>query len=184
METAIESYSRQRRQLKPAELAALYHAAALDIRALVAAAESSRDLAIVSIRAAVEARLAVGMKLLEIKEAFSGEFDAWLEGHCAEWFSRASAYRWMATVRDLKAALASDDPTFEELKRAQLAAETLPRPWSDSTSPGPAPLFHLRLSLNAPPPEDWAPADRQDFLQQAKPVAELYARVQAIEEAA
>ena len=87
-------------------------------------------------------------------------------------------------MRDLKVALGKDDPSFEELKRAQLAAETLPRPWNPAAGPGssPAPLFQIRLSLNAPPPEEWDSKDRKEFLEKAKPVAELYERVRAIEE--
>lgn len=169
------------RSLKPAQRAEAFKAAANEIHSLVESANQSRDAAIVAIHSACDTRLRVGVRLLDLKEQFAGEFNEWLEGYCSQWFSPASAFRWMAKVRDLKLALGKAEPTFEELKKAQLAAETLPQPWSEQTQgTRPAPFF--RITIGATPPEEWDPIARREFLEEAKIVVALYERVRAIEE--
>jgi len=134
---------------------------------------------------AFETRLAVGLRLTEYRRRFAGEFDDWLEGYCSDCFSRATAYRWMAKVADLKRALGADEPTFEELKRAQLAAETLPEPIGEGSKPGEVPPFRLKFEIpSSVQIEQWEPGIRREFIAQAKPLVEIYHRALALEAAA
>lgn len=178
--------SKLRRKQDVEERAQEYRVAAEEIRVAREGAMQARDLAIAAICDANTRALTVGTKLLEYQERFQGDFDEWLDGYCAEWFSRRTAYRYMAKVRDLKAALGTDEPTLEQMKKALIASEILPE--SDggggNGSSGTAPIFRLKLDLAGPPPEKWDPADRRDFLTRAKPVVDLYQRLQAVEEAA
>lgn len=177
--------AKERRKLSAADRALEFHTAAEDIRSLREAAVQARDLAIAAMCDANTRALTVGTRLLEYQERFQGDFDEWLDGYCSEWFSRRSAYRWMAKVRDLRAVLGNDDPTLEELKKALIASEVLP---SASASAGTGsiepPLFRLKLDVNGPPPEEWDATDRREFLTRAQPVVDLYERVRAAEEAA
>ncbi|MES2570579.1 MAG: hypothetical protein V4710_11065 [Verrucomicrobiota bacterium] len=183
MELAIIPLGSGRSRLNPAERVRVFQEAAQAIRALNDEAEKSRGAALTAIHSACNARLAVGIKLLEIKTAFSGDFDEWLEGYCSEWFSRRSAYRWIAVVNDLKATLGSPDPTFKQLCDAQRAIELLPEPFStEETKPANStPLFRIAFSVNTTPPQEWSSHQRREFLEKSKPIVELYAQVAAAE---
>lgn len=175
-----------RRRLTPEQRGASFRAAAEAVAALCTQAASTRDFAIAAIGRACDARLTVGLKLIELKEQFAGDFDDWLEGYCGHLFHRSTAYRWIGKVRDLQVATGKPDPTFEDLKRAMLAAELLPEPCPEPGTGGehPQPLFRLRFDLSDTAPEKWQPATRREFLERAKPVVELYERVRAAENAA
>jgi hypothetical protein len=176
---------RERRKLDAGGRISEYRTAAEEVRQLRTAMEQGRDFAIAAMCDANTRALQLGTKLIEWQERFQGDFDEWLENYCEEFFSRASAYRWIAKVRVLRLVLGKEKPTFEELKSALIASEVLPEPRPEhSASALPPPLFRLKLDVNGPPPEEWAPVDRKEFLERAKPIVDLYERVRAAEEAA
>jgi hypothetical protein len=183
METhRLPDTSRPRRRLAIPDRVAEFRAAAEQIGALASEAAQRRDLAIVSIHAAMEARLKVGVRLIELSERFAGEFQAWLEGYCSDLFHFTTAFRWMAKVRDLKLALGKEEPTFEELKKAQQAAETLPEAVGAAPAKQPEPPpFRLRLEIPGNP-KDWEPGIRREFISQAKPIVDLYNQAIQIQE--
>jgi hypothetical protein len=183
--TRLPDTSRPRRRLTIPDRIAEFRDAAQEIGALASVAAQHRDFALSAIHAAMEARLKVGLRLLELSDTFAGDFDDWIAGYCSEHFSRPTAYRWMAKVRDLKIVLGKEDPTFEELKRAQQAADTLPEAigtGGNATHAEPPP-FRLRLEIPGNP-ELWEPGIRREFIAQAKPVVDIYNRAIAIEDAA
>lgn len=148
-------------------------------------AEQARDLTISSAKLAISRAIAVGELLLERTEVFAGDFTEWLENYCGERLSRSTAYNYMKAVR-YKDALGDDCPEFATLKELYVAAGILPPPSSGETgeSRPAAPLFRLKLDVNGPPPEQWEPIQRRDFLQKAQQVVDLYERVKALEDAA
>lgn len=182
--TTAERGKLRRRQSEPERIAE-YRAAAAEVSQLRVEMEQARDFAIAAMASANKRAFILGTKLIELQERFQGDFDEWLDLWCAEYFSRATAYRWIRKVRDLRAVLGNDNPSLEELKKALIASEVLPEPSPDgAASTAPAPLFRLKLDLAGPTPDLWPPADRRDFLTRAKPVVDLYERVRAAEEAA
>lgn len=170
--------------LTPAERAAAYTAAAERAFALVQSAEEARDLTISHAKLAITRAIAIGEFLVEMAEVFSGDFDEWLEGHCAERISRATAYRYIKAVR-YRAALGDECPEFATLKDLFIAAGILPAPSSGESSeqkPSP-PIFRLRFEMNASgDPVEWEPVVRREFIAKARPIAELLQKAIAAEE--
>jgi len=149
--------------------------------------EHHRDTCIAASRLAIERAIAAGTLLLELRENLRGEFDDWLEAYRAgdEAFPcRATCYNYMKAVR-FRETLEDECPEFASLKELYIAAGILPPPPAPDDAQRPAqPLFRLALAVNGPPPEEWEPMQRRDFLQRAKPVVDLYDRVKAAEAAA
>jgi hypothetical protein len=172
--------------LTPAERAAAYTAAAARAFALVQSAEEARDLTISHAKLAITRAVAIGEFLIEMAEVFSGDFDEWLEGYCAERISRPTAYRYMKAVR-YQHALGDDCPEFSTLKDLFIAAGILPAPTSgegEGQKPSP-PIFRLRFEINASGnPGEWEPVVRREFIAKAKPIAELLEKAIAAEEEA
>lgn len=148
--------------------------------------EQSRDLCIVSARTAIEYAIVTGELLIIARERHRGEFLTWLEIYCKDEsgdpvFSQKTAQNYMRAVK-FKATLGEECPEFASLKELFIAAGILPAPETpDSITRPDAPLFKLQFALNAPPPEEWQPMDRREFLERAKPVVDLYERVRLAE---
>lgn len=164
-----------------------YSGLALRLADLHRDCERHRDTCIAASRLAIERAIAAGDLLLELREKLRGEFDDWLDAYRAgddAFPCRATCYNYMKAVR-FRAALDDDCPEFASLKELYIAAGILPPPpGSDDTHRPAAPLFRLALAVNGPPPEEWEPLQRRDFLQRAQPVVDLFNRVKAAEAAA
>jgi hypothetical protein len=133
---------------------------------------------------AVDHAIAAGELLLAERENRAGEFDDWLATLIAsrDDFSRSTAYNYMRAVR-YKKALDEPEPEFGSLKELYIAAGILPPPTADQKAPPKPPLFRIKFDLNGPPPEQWEPMDRREFLERVEPIVQLYERVKAAEAA-
>jgi hypothetical protein len=158
-------------------------------------AEQHRDFAIAAGTKALRAAIRCGEMLMHARELCEergpGEYLAWIaiQVESREFFpSQATCYRYIKAVR-YKQALGDESPDFATLKDLYVAAGILPppdenHPGGNAKKDGKTHLFSLRFDLAAPDPEDWESLDRREFLQKAKPVADLYARCIAIEASA
>lgn len=194
------------RRLQPSEQAIVRAAPAQPERTWADIAESiegahieaaqHRDFAIAAGAKALRAAIRCGEMLIHARELCEergpGEFLAWIatEIDSREFFpSQATCYHYMRAVR-YQHALGEATPDFATLKELYIAAGILPSPEENQSGTGAGKrntkphLFSLRFDLAAPDPEDWESIDRREFLQKAKPVADLYERCKALEAAA
>jgi hypothetical protein len=151
--------------------------------------ERAKVSAVAWARSGIEAMIAAGECLIEIRDNLAdGDWGEWLDSliqslpeDCS--FSRRTAYNYIRAVR-FKSTLEDEFPAFHSVRELYIASGIMPQPPS-SEPPGerPPPLYCLTWKPNATPPEQWEPMDRREFLEKAKPIIDLYERVQAAESA-